>query len=162
MAMLLFKPSQNLLNAIPSATTLKYSWKSDPPFRGAYTIRVHVRSFYVGNNSIKAATHSKRAAKKPIRKLVEWQHIPLPSFWSQFIGLDENKTDLAKFLPLVIVTYGKSLPDKCELVSGARIADATHVSSSEKEEVGIHGDHEEKEIWHLLNSSCANCMEHRT
>jgi len=98
--MLIFKPLESLLNARPSATTLKYSWKSGPPFRGAYTIRVDSRSLYVEDNSIKAATQSKRAAKKPIRKLVEWQHIPLPSFWSPFIGLDENKTYLAKFLPL--------------------------------------------------------------
>ena len=147
------RPLESLLNARPSATMLKYSWKVTRHF-GEHTIRVDVPPLYFGDNSIEAATHYKQAAKKPIRKLVEWQHIPLPSVWSQLIGLDENKTVFAKFLPLVIVTYGKSLPDKYELVSGAEIADATHVSSSKREEVGLHGDHEEADTRLYLHSWC--------
>ena len=44
--------------------------------------------------------------------------------------------------------------NKYELVSGAGIADATHVSSSEREreEVGLHGDHEEADTRLFLHS----------
>ena len=120
---------------------------------GEHTTRVDVVfDRYIGDNSIKAAIRSKRAAKKPIRMLVEGQHIPLPSVWSQFIGLDENKADLAKFLSQIIVTYGKRLPDKYELVSGGGFADATHVSSSKREDVGLHGNHEEADTRLILHS----------
>ena len=41
-----------------------------------------------------------REQKKPIRKLIDDQNVPVPLVWSNFISLDENKGDLARFLSL--------------------------------------------------------------
>lgn len=49
-------------------------------------------------NSMKAAARAKRNTKKrPIRKIIDREDIPLPLVWGNFIGLPENKADLANF-----------------------------------------------------------------
>ena len=54
---------------------------------------------YIEKESIKAATRHKRTGKKrPIRKLIEGPDVPLPQVWSNFISLDENKADVARYL----------------------------------------------------------------
>jgi hypothetical protein len=121
---------------------------------GEQTTRVDVIfDRYIGENSIKASTRSKRVGKKkPIRKLVEGRHIPLPSVWSQFIALDENKADLAKFLSQIIIAYGNDLSERYELVTGGGFADATDVCSTRREDVRLRGDHEEADTRLILHS----------
>jgi len=49
--------------------------------------------------SIKSATRTRRSlGTRPIRRIIEHVNVPLPSNWSNFIGLSENKADLAHFL----------------------------------------------------------------
>ena len=49
--------------------------------------------------SIKSARRSQRVGRKrPIRKVIDRDDLPLPQTWKNFIALDENKEDLAIFL----------------------------------------------------------------
>ncbi len=49
--------------------------------------------------SIKSATRTRHSqGTRPIRRIVEHANVPLPSNWSNFISLSENKADLARFL----------------------------------------------------------------
>ena len=83
---------------------------------------------------------------------MDGRHIPLPSVWGQFIALDENKADLAKFLSHSIVTYGKTLSERYELITGGGFADETDVSSSKREDVRLRGNHEEADTRLILHS----------
>ena len=49
---------------------------------------------YIGTQSIKSQTRVKRGlrAKKPIRKIMSNDLVPLPQVWAQFVSLSENKT----------------------------------------------------------------------
>ena len=62
--------------------------------------------------------------QKNIRKLIDNQHVPLPLVWSNFISLDENKAELARFLSDMIVTKGMALQQPYELVIGGGFSDA--------------------------------------
>ena len=57
-----------------------------------YTRRVDVVfDLYIGKRSNKAVIRSKHVSKKkPIRKLIDDQNVPLPLLWSNFISLDEK------------------------------------------------------------------------
>ena len=49
--------------------------------------------------SIKCTTRKKRSrGYAPIRRIIEDGSVPLPKSWSNFVALDENKADLARFL----------------------------------------------------------------
>ena len=76
---------------------------------------------YIGDASIKAVTRSKSTGKKkPIRKVIDGPHVPLPQVWSQFTVLDDNKASLVQFISEVIMEEekGKDLPEKFDLVTG--------------------------------------------
>ena len=74
---------------------------------------------YIGEDSIKASTRAKRIGKtKPIRKVIDGPHVPLPHVWSNFISMDENKSDIANFLSEMIMQKGEDLPERWELVTG--------------------------------------------
>ena len=74
--------------------------------------------------SIKALTRVKRAGKqRPIRKIIESGNVPLPKVWSNFISLNENKTDLAGFLSHYLMEHAHRLPNGCELVTGGGFED---------------------------------------
>ena len=76
---------------------------------------------YIGDASIKAVTRSKSTCKKkPIRKVIDGPHVPLPQVWSQFTVLDDNKASLAQFISEVIMEEekGKDLPERFDLVTG--------------------------------------------
>ena len=66
-----------------------------------------------------AVTRSKIVGKqKPIHKLIEGPHVPLPQVRSNFVFLDENKADLAWFLSDVIMIKGKDIQERYEMVTG--------------------------------------------
>jgi hypothetical protein len=110
---------------------------------GEYITRVDVVfDRYVGKDSIKAVTRSKRVGKqKPIRKLIEG-----------FIALDENKADLARFLSDVIMTKGKDLPDRYEMVTGGGFINATDARSTRRNETKLSGNHEEADTRLILHA----------
>ena len=118
-----------------------------------HTTRVDVVFYrYIGQQSIKAVTRSKRVGKRPIRKVIIGRNVPLPQVWSNFIASDENKADLARFLTEIIVTKGTDLPQQCELVTGGRFSCATHARSTSRSEVKLQGNHEEADTRLVLHS----------
>ena len=69
---------------------------------------------------------------------------------SQFIALDENKADLAKFLSEAIVEKGKDLPERYEIVIGGGFIDATDARSMMRDNVRHQGNHEEADTKLML------------
>ena len=50
---------------------------------------------YLGQQSIKSSTRTKRSAKRrPVWKLIQGPEVPLPQAWAQFIALEDNKETL--------------------------------------------------------------------
>ena len=108
---------------------------------------------YIGDASIKAVTRSKRMGKKkPIRKVIDGPHVPLPQVWSQFIALDDNKASLAQFISEVIMEKGKDLPERFELVTGGGFSDATDARSTRRDDVSLRANHEEADTRLILHS----------
>jgi len=86
---------------------------------------------YVGTQSIKASTRTKRASKKkPIRKVIDGPQVPLPEIWKNFIALEANKADLPLFLTKYIMDWSKDLSEQFELVTAGGFSEATNVWSS--------------------------------
>ena len=122
-----FKLLESLMSATDLETWLMCSWlQSVTRHFGEHTTRVYVVfDRYIGEDFIKAITRQKRVGKKkPIRKLNDGQHVPLPTMWSQFIALDDNKADLAYSLSEAIMQKGKELPAPYELIAGGGFRDA--------------------------------------
>ena len=112
---------------------------------------------YIGPESIKAPTRQKRTGKKrPIRKVIDNDDVPLPQVWSQFISLDENKSNLAEFLSQKIVNHGTVLPDTMELVTGGGFHDPYKACSSKLGRIAeLECNHEEADtrlIFHALQA----------
>ena len=72
--------------------------------------------------------------------------------WSQFIALDENNADLAKFLSEAIMEKGKDLPERYEIVTGGGFIDATDARSTMRDNVRHQGNHEEADTKLILHS----------
>ena len=107
---------------------------------------------YIGKSSIKVVTRSKRMSKKkPIRKLIDDQHVPLPLVWSNLISLDENKAELARFLSDVIMTKDMALQQPYELVTGGGFSDATDARSKRRDNVMLRGNHKEADTRLILH-----------
>ena len=67
--------------------------------------------------SIKASTRTRRAKNtRSIRRVIEGKDVPLPSNWSNFLELCENKADLARFLSEELIAQAPS--QKIVVVSG--------------------------------------------
>ena len=78
---------------------------------------------YTGQQSIKTVTRLRRVGKKkPVRKVIDGQNVPLPQVWSNFIASDEIKADLASFLSDIIMTKDTDIPQQCDLVTGGRFS----------------------------------------
>ena len=93
---------------------------------------------YIGEESIKTATRSKRVGKrKPIRKTIDGPDVPLPQVWSSFIALEENKADLARFLSEAIMQKGVDLPASFELVTGGGFSNTTEARSARRQTVRL-------------------------
>ena len=51
------------------------------------------------SDTIKGNTRSNRTKnQRPIRKLIEHEDVPLPTNWSNYMALPENKAEYANFL----------------------------------------------------------------
>ena len=107
--------------------------------------------------SIKALTRVKRAGKqRPNRKIIESGNVPLPKVWSNFISLNENKTDLARFLSHYLMEHAHRLPNGCELVTGGGFEDQKTARSSLNGTLPeLTSNHEEADTHLILHASHA-------
>ena len=88
-----------------------------------------------------------------VNSLLVFQMFRTLKVCSQFIALDENKADLAKFLSEAIVEKGKDLPERYEIVIGGGFIDATDARSMMRDNVRHQGNHEEADTKLILHSS---------
>ena len=73
----------------------------------------------LGQHSIKSSKRLKRTAKRrPVWKLIQGPEVPLPQIWSQFIALEDNKTDLATNLSTELLRKAETLAGNCEVAAG--------------------------------------------
>ena len=111
---------------------------------------------YIGEDSIKASTRATRTGKtKPIRKVIDGPigpHVPLPHLWSNFIPMDENKSDIVIFLSEMIMQKGEDLPERWELVTGGGFSSPTDARSTRRQTVHLHDNHEEADARLILHS----------
>lgn len=108
---------------------------------------------YLGSDSIKSATRSKRTGRlRPIRKLIQGPGVPLPQVWNQFIAMDENKADLAHFLSEEILQRATSLRDNCEVVVGGGFHDTVNARSNRREVSSLAANHEEADTRLILHA----------
>ena len=108
---------------------------------------------YNRDESIKSGTRFKRVGKKKsIRKTIDGPDVPLPQVWSSFIALEDNKADLARFLSKTVLQKGEDLLARYELVTGGGFSDATEARSTRRQNVKLHGNHEEADTRLILHS----------
>ncbi len=88
--------------------------------------------------SIKSATRTRRT--RPIRRIIEHANVPLPSNWSNFISLSENKADLARFLSQQLIVQA---PNSKVIVAAGGFSSEEMVESSRSDL-----DTEPLEAWH--------------
>ena len=114
---------------------------------------------YLGGQSIKSSTRSKRKGKRrPVRKLTQTPDIPLPQVWDQFIALEDNKADLPAFLSAELLREAESMPD-CEIIAGGGFPDSASAKSSKREVANLCANHEEVDsrlIVHAKNAIACN------
>ncbi len=78
--------------------------------------------------SIKSATRTRRSqGTRPIRRIIEHANVPLPSNWSNFISLSENKADLARFLSQQLIVQA---PNSKVIVAAGGFSSEEMVESS--------------------------------
>ena len=90
--------------------------------------------------SIKAGTRTKR--KVPVRRQIERESLPLPSEWSNFMALEDNKAYLALLLSNYLIDHSPS--DQTMVVAGG-FSKVTIVKSSDPtlDRSMLEADHKE-------------------
>ncbi len=92
-----------------------------------------------------------RTGRRAIRRIIEHGDVPLPSNWSEFISMPENKENLAKFMSDEIVR--KSQDIDAEIITAGGFEDVRDAKSSTGREISaLHADHEEAETRIVLHS----------
>ena len=120
---------------------------------GPKTTRVDVVFDRYREESIKAGTRSRRVGKKrPVRKIIDTPHAPLPCVWANFIALGANKTDLARFLSKSLMAKGDTLPEQYELVTGGGFSNETEARSTRRTGIPLQANHEEADTRLILHS----------
>jgi uncharacterized LabA/DUF88 family protein len=96
--------------------------------------------------------------KKTIRKIIDDGETHLPSDWSMFISLKDNKANLAQFLAVYLVERSKTA--NYYVVTAGGISDRINVLiSSDISIEGLQSNHEEADtriIVHAINASRAD------
>jgi len=69
-------------------------------------------------------------------------HFPIPQVWNTFIALDENKTDLARFLSDVIMIKDKDPSELYQIMMGGGFINATDAKSMRRGQTKLSGNHE--------------------
>ena len=101
--------------------------------------------------SIKAGTRTKRKQRKrPVRRQIERESVPLPFDWSNFMALEDNKADLALLLSNCLVDHSPS--DQTIVVAGG-FSEVTIVKSSNPtlDLSRLEADHEEADTRLILH-----------
>lgn len=109
---------------------------------------------YTGKDSIKASTRNKRAGKTKlsIRRIIS-DDVPLPEVWSQFISLDDNKADIARFLSHRLIAHGTRIQEQTEIITGGGFEDIQTTQSSKDGIVPqLQGDHEEADTRMIVHA----------
>ena len=107
---------------------------------------------YLGQQSIKSSTRTKRTAKRrPVRKLIQGPKVPLPQVWTQFIALEDNKADLATYLSEKLLQKAESLEGNCEVVAGGGFPDPVNTKSSKRDVTDLSANHEEADTRLILH-----------
>lgn len=101
--------------------------------------------------SIKRATRKKRSrGHAPIRRIIEDGSVPLPKSWSNFVALNENKADLARFLSDKLLAGAPV--DKIVIVGGGfEEEDAVKCSRPNIDIRALKGFHEEADTRMILH-----------
>ena len=113
--------------------------------------------------SIKAGTRTKRnQGKRPVRRQIESESVPLPSDWSNFMALEDNKADLALLLSNYLIDHS---PSDQTLVFAGRFSEATIVKSSDPtlDLSMLEADHEEAGtglILHCIHAHMESMVVH--
>ena len=105
--------------------------------------------------SIKCATRKKRSREHAsIRRVIEDGTVPLPRSWSNFLALDENKADLARFLSEKLLAGAPV--SKIIIVSGGFHDEDTVKCSRPNIDVralrGFHDEADTRIILHCIHS----------
>ena len=67
--------------------------------------------------TIKGKTRERRSTKaRKIRRIINSRSVQLPSSWSNFISLGDNKTNLIRFLAQELLRQAEDLPNDHELI----------------------------------------------
>ena len=108
--------------------------------------------------SIKAGTRTTRNQRhRPVRRMIENDPlVPLPSDWSSFMALEENKADLALMLSSHLIEHSRRI--ESVVVTARGFIEATTVTKSSDPELDIsflRADHEEADTRHLPPTSDA-------
>ena len=113
--------------------------------------------------SIKAGTRTKRKqGKRPVRRQIESESVALPSDWSNFMALEDNKADLALLLSNYLIDHSPS--DQTLVVAGG-FSEATIVKSSDPtlDLSMLEADHEEAGtglILHCIHAHMESMVVH--
>ena len=106
--------------------------------------------------SIKCATRKKRSqGHTPIRKVIEDGSVPLPKSSANFLALDKNKADLARFLSEKLLTRAPT--NKIIIVGGGLEEEDTVKCSCPNVDIrALKGFHEEADtriVLHCVHSN---------
>ena len=118
---------------------------------GARFQRIDVTFDRYRTESIKTGTRVKRKkGHRPVRRQIENQLVPLPSDWSSFMVLEENKADLPLLLSNYIIDH--SPIDKTVVVAGG-FSESTTAKSSDPtlDLTTLAADHEEADTRLILH-----------
>ncbi len=109
---------------------------------------------YLGQQSIKASTRSKRTSKRrPIRKLIDSPDVPLPEVWDQYIALGQNKADLAEYLSTELIQRADTLTDGgCEVVAGGGFPNPDNARSNIRDVKHLSVNHEEADTRMIVHA----------
>ncbi len=107
--------------------------------------------------SIKSGTRTRRCqGTAPIRRVIEHRNVPLQSNWKNFLGLSENKADLAAFLSQQLIVQAPS--SKIIVVAGGfSDEEMAESSKSDVDTTQLEARHEEADTRIILH-----CTEHHT
>ena len=118
---------------------------------GATFVRIDVTFDCCRSESIKEGTRTKRKkGHRPVRRQIENELVPLPSDWSNFMALEDNKKDLAFLLSNYLIQHSPA--DKIVVVAGGFVETTTVKSSDLTLDLSrLEGDHEEADTRLILH-----------
>ena len=109
--------------------------------------------------SAKNQTRDKRAKNKTgIRRIIDRREVPLPTNWTTFICMNENKSNLAEFLTNELFHAIGNLTTGGELIVSGGRTNTEDVVSSRREVPELHSSQEEADTKMLLHARHA-CEE---